>query len=75
MINQAQHTVPVADIQFVMHKIRQFGLEPTLIPSRVALRPEKGCSTIVIDPVNLPSTSSEVSADFRADQTRRSCNE
>ena len=73
-INQAQYTVPVADIQFVMHKIRQLDLEPMLIPSRVALRPEKACSRVVIDPVNLPSASSEVCADFRADQTRRSCN-
>jgi len=32
---------PVADIEFVVLKVREFRLEPTLVPSGVPLRPFK----------------------------------
>jgi hypothetical protein len=73
LINQVQNAISVADIEFMVLKVREFRLEPTLVPSGVPLRPKKVRSRVVIDPVDLPTASSEVCANFRPDQTRRSC--
>jgi hypothetical protein len=50
LIDQAQHTGSVADIQFVMLKVRKLRLESTPIPARIALRLEKYARELLSTP-------------------------
>ena len=59
----------VASVEFVMVKGgSESGGEAPLIPSCVPLRPEKDSPLIVIDAMDFPTESSEVDANFRADE-------
>jgi hypothetical protein len=62
--HDVKHRCPIANVELVMHKGAKRGLQPPLIPLRVAGLAEEYSSLIVIHAVNLPSAGVKVGADF-----------
>ena len=65
-----EHCLAVADIVFVMMKVCDLAGQFVLIPTRLAFRPEKSGTLIVVDAVNLPSALREIQTHLRTDQSR-----
>ena len=70
LFDQCEHTSPVTDVDFVMLKTRELAHQPVLVPARVALRPKKHRTLVVVHAVDFVAKfTREIHADFGADQT------
>jgi hypothetical protein len=64
---EVKNTDPIADIQFVMNKARNFLKEPDLIPARVSLQSEKHRALVIVHSMNPKTPLSKVKAGLRSD--------
>jgi hypothetical protein len=59
-MEQGIHTGTVAQVEFVMRKVRVRGKESLLVPAGITPHAEEICAQVVIDAVNLPSQPAKV---------------
>jgi hypothetical protein len=67
--NKPKHSLSVADIDFVVHEIRNGTDQPLLIPSCVPLRTKKFRALVVIHPMQAAAPLTKEQGDFGADET------
>ena len=65
---EVENALAVADVELVVGKGLEGGLEPLLVPAGIALFPEENGALVVVDPVEGPAFFSEKDADFRTDE-------
>ena len=70
--NKLEHAGAITDVQFVVRKVRERLLEPLLVPAGVALRTEEDFALVVVHAMHYEVALMEISADFRANESRRS---
>ena len=69
LLQKIEHSLAVADIEFVVNEPLDGPLEAMLVPTVVALGAKEDCTLIVIDSMNLPTLGGKIKADFGADKT------
>lgn len=75
LLDQGQHALPVANIDFMVHKAGQVTLEALLVPAGISLGAEKDGTLIVIHTMDGVAQLREMTANFGADKTRRTGDE
>jgi hypothetical protein len=75
LLDEPEHTLSIADIEFVMSETPQRLREPALVPPGVARGSEEDRPLVIIDTMDVPSESVEVRRHFAANQPRRSSNQ
>src|SRR4051812_68118 len=75
LLQEREDTRAIANIELMMDETLEVALQTLLIPPGVARWAEKGGALVIIQPVNSVTESREISADFGADEPRRTGDE